>query len=383
MDAWVFSLALSTPQIWHLPDNRERNRSGLAKKPSPPRSEIAGHFVHVDDGRYHTQGTYWSDAEDIRTTAKNLAKSKNDRYQHLLLYAHGGLNSPKASARRIAAMKQTFKDNGIYPFHFMYDTGILEELKDIIFKHEKEAQERAGAITDWTDRLLEWSTRIPGRALWREMKSGAARPFLPGCAGTRTLKIFLDELARKGSTRLKVHIVGHSTGAILLANLLEALEEMAPELRLASCTLLAPACTVDLFRSHYFPYLAQGGDTFGIDKMMVYNLTDKLEQDDQVGQVYRKSLLYMVSRAFEEQIDPPQAILGMQKYSDDLLVESAVEDLGEKFRLIYSRGRDGDPSQSETHGGFDNDVATMNSLLQSILEGKEPEIPFTAESLDY
>ena len=111
--------------------------------------------------------------------------------------------------------------------------------------------------------------------------------------------------------------------------------------------------------------------------------SDKLEQDDQVGQVYRKSLLYMVSRAFEEQIDPPQAILGMQKYSDDLLVESAVEDLGEKFRLIYSRGRDGDPSQSETHGGFDNDVATMNSLLQSILEGKEPEIPFTAESLDY
>ena len=50
MDAWVFNLALPTPQIWHLPQNSAQNRSGVSLKGSPPRSEIAGHFIHVDDG---------------------------------------------------------------------------------------------------------------------------------------------------------------------------------------------------------------------------------------------------------------------------------------------------------------------------------------------
>ena len=69
--------------------------------------------------------------------------------------AHGGLNSPKASARRIAAMKEVFKDNGIYPFHIMYDTGIVEELKDLILRKEVDASERTGGFSDWTDRFLE------------------------------------------------------------------------------------------------------------------------------------------------------------------------------------------------------------------------------------
>ena len=29
-------------------------------------------------------------------------------------------------------MKETFKDNRIYPLHFMYDTGLIEEIKDVI-----------------------------------------------------------------------------------------------------------------------------------------------------------------------------------------------------------------------------------------------------------
>jgi len=381
-DAWVFSLALSTPQIWHLRDVGQKNRSGLALKPSPPRSEIAGHFIHVDDGHFHAQGRYWSTAEDVRTTAQSLANSPKSKYQHLLLYAHGGLNSPKASARRICAMKKTFKANGIYPYHFMYDTGILEELKDVIFRRKQETEERAGGISDWTDRLLEWATRIPGRALWREMKAGAELPFLPQRAGTQTLKIFLDELAKADTTHLKVHFVGHSTGGILLAYLLEAMEELAPSLRIETCTLLAPACSVDLFRSHYYPYLAAPAGDFGINSMQVFNLTDQLELDDHVGQVYRKSLLYLVSRAFEE--DTPEAILGMQKHANQLLTEPPVQDLGDAFKIHYSQGMGTPVTASSSHGGFDNDVTTMNSVLTSIL-GKEPADGkrFTREILDY
>ena len=75
--------------------------------------------------------------------------------------------------------------------------------------------------------MLEWVTRIPGRALWREMKDGARLPFLPARAGSETLAIFLNEMARVKGPRLKIHICGHSTGAILLARLLESMEDLA------------------------------------------------------------------------------------------------------------------------------------------------------------
>ena len=377
MDAWVFSLALPTPQIWHLPPNQEQNRSGLSLQASPPRSEIAGHFIHVDDGRFHTQGRYWSTAEDVRTTAKNLVKNHKD-YDHLLLYAHGGLNSPKDSARRIAAMVETFKDNRIYPYHFMYDTGIMEELKDIVLRRQSSAEERAAGFSDWTDRLIEWTTRIPGRALWREMKSGARLPFEADNAGTQTLATFVKEFERRKSNRMKIHLVGHSTGGVLIAWLLSALRQIAPELRIASCTLLAPACTLDLFRDHYLPAL--GEDGFGIDRMQVLALNDELERKDQVAGIYRKSLLYLVSQSFEE--DLPEALLGMQHFAAPLAREKAVRALGKRFQVHYSDGAHGDITRSETHGGFDNDPFTMNHVLETIL-GAAPKHPFDKKKLAY
>jgi pimeloyl-ACP methyl ester carboxylesterase len=262
----------------------------------------------------------------------------------------------------------------------MYDTGILEELKDVIFRRGDEAESRTGSFADWSDRLLEWGARIPGRALWREMKDGARLPFLPGRAGTETLAIWLNEMARKGGKRLKIHICGHSTGAILLARLLESMEDLGPTLRIRSCSLFAPAATVGLFESHYYPYLVSPADSYGIEQMKLFNLNDRLERDDTVGHVYRKSLLYLVSRGFEEQV--PEAILGMQKHVDELLAKPKMTDVMDRFSVHYADGMPSELTESSTHGGFDNDVATMNSLLRTIL-GKEPEHRFSKEILDY
>lgn len=93
MDAWVFRLALPTPQIFGL-------RAVSSKLPAEdvksvekvPRSAIAGHFVHVDDGRYKESGRYWSTSFDVAQTAELVAKS--DKYDHLLIYVHGGAQYP-------------------------------------------------------------------------------------------------------------------------------------------------------------------------------------------------------------------------------------------------------------------------------------------------
>ena len=105
----------------------------------------------------------------------------------------------------------------------------------------------------------------------------------------------------------------------------------------------------------------------------MYCLNDERERDDTVTPAYRKSLLYLVSNAFEQPRKSP--ILGMQIFrgSADLSTADEVVDAG-----------DGDPSitDSRTHGGFDNDVATMNRILERVL-GRRPVHPFTRETLEY
>jgi len=378
-DAWVVRLALSTPQISHLtPSVGSTNQpeQGLFDR-SPKRAEIQGHFVHIDDGEFDQRGKYWADLSTVQQTA-NLVATSNE-YDHLLLYAHGGLNSIKASARRIFAMKEVFKNNRIYPFHFMYDTGLLEEIKDVVFGKKEEIDKRTGGISDFTDKLIEKSTRHVGRAIWREMKNGAKKPFIETGAGTQTISSFLNAFDQHGAKPKKVHLVGHSTGAILLAALLLALKKLTPGFRVTTTSLLAPACTHDDFRKVYRPLINQRDKAaFGIDRLTIYNLSDNLERRDTVTPFYRKSLLYLVSNAFEEMLG--EKILGLQQYARHLrrLPGAPV------FRIQVSNGL-GDPSAhsaSETHGGFDNDTKTMNSVLKSVLQ-KKPSFPFTESNLQY
>ena len=373
-DAWVFRLAVSTPQIWHLSGNNNASSKSVASASKPSRAEIAGHFVHIDDGQFHNDGRYWSDLNDVKQTAKLVADS--EKYEHLLLYAHGGLNDPCASASRIAAMKETFKENRIYPYHFMYDTGLLEELKDVVIGRRSKIEERAGGVSDWVDRLVEKVSRVPGRALWREMKAGAKLPFEPGNAGSETLTAFMDELLQAQHPK-KIHIVGHSTGMILLTHLLKRLEQLAPDKWITSASLMAPAGTIELFTDCLQPLLKAPTGKFRISKMAMYNLTDKLEQDDEVTKAYNKSLLYLVSKAFEEDI--PEEILGMENHSQK--VERRVLP---RLTVHYSKGpvAGARVTASESHGGFDNDPLTMNHVMAQIL-GKKASKEFTEHALKY
>jgi len=373
-DAWVIRMALPTPQIWHKPPSqysaRLDDRKGTGR--SPARAEIAGHFVHLDDGRFHQTGRYWSTESDTRQTAELIARSK--KYDHLLLYAHGGLNSPKDSAARISAMRDVFKKNRIYPYHIMYDSGLLEEIKDVVAGKREHSDTRVGGLTDWFDQFIEHLTRTPGRALWREMKAGASSPFQSDGAGLAVLKAFIDAFAKAGKTP-GIHLVGHSNGSVLTAHLANTLKKLSPDLRIKSCSLMAPAATLGLYEKTFRPML-QKKSSFGIDGMRIYNLSDRLERDDNVALIYRKSLLYLVSRAFEEK--PPTALLGMKKFNKGL-----TRGISDRLEFVYSNGVNGNPRTGATsHGGFDNDPATMNDILEHIL-GKSPKHPFRDDDLKY
>ena len=376
-DAWVVQLALPTPQIFDTRFNA--GQSSIANRGailgSIPRVSIEEHFVHLDDGSYHDKGRYWSNREHMAIVQKSLSIKKFD---HVLFYAHGGLNDTKASAKRIAAMKPVFLANGIYPFHFMYDTGLFEEIKDVLVGKSELAERISGGITDWFDRRIENLTQKPGRALWREIQRGARTPFIKDNSDGSDVLHRLIRVIKKLDKEVGFHVVGHSTGAILQAYLLNQAVKFSPDLLIKTCSLMAPAATNDLFNQYYKPLVKKSK----ISDLTIYNLTDKLEQDDNVAFVYRKSLLYLVSRSYEEKLTTQSGnelsalLLGMQIYNRQI----DIENLPVKF--VYSKGGKKGRSTSKSHGGFDNDPNTLNDIIKRIL-GENPIRPFTETDLDY
>lgn len=373
MDAWVFRLAVPAPSAFAVRGGMVGSAAEASEGAvnSPRRIEIAGHFVHIDDGNFANSGTYHSSEEDVQETA-NLIKDRAEKYPHLLFYAHGGLNSPKASAKRIDAMQRVYMENGIYPYHFMYDNGLGEELKDIIFNRGEESEARVGGVTDWTDRTIEKLTRRLGTLIWDEMKQGAKSAFETGGAGRRTMKIFGSAL---DGTGIKIHLTGHSTGAILLGHMLNALDGL-PEWKTAisSCSLFAPAATVEFYEQNFENRLGQQRTdlSVGIPELNSYCLTDTLERDDTVTPLYRKSLLYLVSNAFEGESQKP--VFGMQRHNESISHAN--------LKTHYTRIDEHAKTRSRTHGGFDNDITTMNNLLRTIL-GEEPSRLFKPSDLDF
>lgn len=376
MDAWVLRLSVPAPEAFDIITGPISFFAGdeIPKSPPPRRSEIVGHFANIDDARLVESGAYATPLESLMETAKHLkdsAASQTRKYDHMLFYSHGGLNELHDSARRIHAMKEVYKRNRIYPIHLMWGTGFSDEFFDALTGAFNRSTQRVGGVTDFLDKLIEKFSRPVGRAVWRQMKDDARRSFLPGGGGYQVMQLFLD-MNSKLQKPYKIHLVGHSAGAILNGYLLDSIPTMSVSGKpMESVNLMAPACTVDLFDNFYRHRIGKDGSPDSIKKALIYRLIDSREKDDSVGKVYRKSLLYLVSNAFEELDGAP--ILGMEKFEND-------DQLPKGAKAIYA-GRNNE-SDSKTHGGFDNDRATMNNVLKSIL-GKswQPSLGFQPDDL--
>ncbi len=371
VDAWVMRLAAPTPDAFDL-TNRSVGRAPASAAletslPRPKRQDITGHFIHLDDGKLIEEHSskYPSPMASIQETADFLHadESRADpKYDHLMFYCHGGLNDALASARRILGMKEVFKRNRIYPVHFMWETGFTEELSDVFFDLFKKAEARVGFFPDATDLMIEKLAGGLGRRVWSQMKLDARRAFEPGAGGTRAVNALLKANAARKKP-LGVHLVGHSAGSILLGEWLNAWNRAgAGTEQVDSVSLMAPACTVSFYDSSYRPALTKQNGKALVDKLVQYNLIDSRELDDNVLKVYRKSLLYLVSRAFEDEKKMP--LLGMETY-----LESFKPPASHK---IFYAGRHRSHTDSTSHGGFDNDRETMNDVLANIL-GRKPK----------
>ena len=149
-------------------------------------------------------------------------------------------------------------------------------------------------------------------------------------------------------------------------------------LDIESCTLWAPACTTALFKQHYVPALNRNK----IERFAIFALSDQAERDDHCAHIYNKSLLYLVSHAFEELARIPmlrdrgEPILGMEKYlrADADLQRLLKSGKAELVIAPNTKALDSpDASAATNHGGFDDDKATVRATLRRILGTAVPK----------
>jgi hypothetical protein len=387
----VWAAQLGVPMQVDLWDriNTDTNAGVARAEAAIPLEQVRPYIVDVgNNGELSRSGDYWTTEEDVgRLFNEIIPKAAEDwPKRRVLLYLHGGLNSEAATARRVVAFRDVLLDNQIYPLHVMWESGAFETLRHIVADLFTSVDERAGGIGEWLrklrdglregkDRSLEFTAARPGGMAWREMKENArlssrhpdgkgamqvmARQLAGALAGTRAAE----------AARWELHVVAHSAGAIYAAHALDFL--LGAGIPLKSLHLLAPAITIEDFKATLMQPIESGAcplpDT--------YILSDAAEQGDSVGP-YGKSLLYLVSNAFEPRRGTP--ILGMQVH---LEADKAVHNLLAPGLVVAKTAANGHRvSQSGSHGGFDNDAATMNSILRSIL-GHTPKRLFDPRDL--
>jgi Papain family cysteine protease len=320
------------------------------------------------------------------------------RGRKLAVYAHGGLNDEEASIRRIRVLAPYFEANGIYPLFLTWRTGFAECLASLLEDSAKRLRidldlqrarglfdEVGEAILEAMDRAFEAiAERALAKAVWIQIKQNAKAAAMRGGLGT-----LAGHLARlkQAHPELEIHLIGHSAGAILLGHLLDRLGVRRIGAR--SMTLFAPACSMAFASDHYGKAFSKG--LLDPGTLTVELLSDELELKDSVGP-YRKSLLYLVSRALEEVHKMPLLGLAAAWAPDagrpDVFSPARKADImgwlqnwGRQptLRLVQDRQVfDGQGWINAAHGAFDNDVAVIGRTIERIL-GEAPR--FKVENL--
>ena len=245
------------------------------------------------------------------------------------------------------------------------------------------AGERGVARDIWdytTDPAVEVLARTLGGAkIWSAMKESSRLASADSGGATYTAKK-MAAFCQKHQGDIELYAVGHSAGSIFHSWFLpKAFAEGVPPF--TALYFLAPAIRIDEFKERLLAHL--GSD---IQHLTMFTMKKDWERDDSVAKIYQKSLLYLIYYALENK--RKTSILGLEenvrKDSETAKLFGLKGTSSQKAEIVWSVSQavtGNSASTSKTHGGFDNDRPTMNSLARRIL-GRDDIIDFPEEAIE-
>lgn len=341
-------------------------------------SDLRPHLVSVgNDGKLKPGGDYGTtEAELARIFVEDIPRViKSWPTRRLLIYAHGGLVSEQAAVQRLSEYRPALLATQVYPLAFIWHSDFWTTLKNILGDAVRRRRPEGfldGAkdfLLDRIDDMLEPLARaLTGRAQWKEMKENAVMASDPGGAAWLVARHLADLV--KQFPDLEINFIGHSAGSVFHGPLLRLVTQ-THKLKVNTCTLWAPACTVPFFKSDYLPLI----QSKAINRFAAFILTDKAENDDDCAKLYNRSLLYLVSNAFEDEARIPGfrdgwPILGMQKFIGKDAVLSQLFSDGQA-ELVLSPNSEPPASlkacSARSHGAFDDDQPCVQSTFARLV----------------
>jgi hypothetical protein len=342
-------------------------------------ADLRPHIISLgNNGLPMENGDFANTAEEIRAfISKDFPRlTATWKKKRILLYAHGGLVGENGAVQRVAEYRKAMLDGEVYPIAFIWHSDFWSTLKNIL--REALGQRQSEGILDkakdfMLDRIddtLEPIARYAsGKAQWAEMTENAKAATTNANGGARIVIQALKSLLA-ANPDIEIHLAGHSAGSVFMG---PVATELAKFTKIATCHLWAPACTTTFFKKHYLPLLKGPGRA--IREFALYTLSDSAERDDHCAHIYNKSLLYLVSNAFEDEYHPlkwgwPGApLLGMEKF---IRADKDIHDLFANQSATWILAPNSETttlkaSKSTSHGGFDDDKATVKGTLARII----------------
>ena len=344
------------------------------------------HVILLDDGRLSSTTveepssveeftTTDADIEAIFTThLPDFVKDHAPGPVPIVIYAHGGLVDRQSGFEIALQQVDWWKENGVYPIHFVWQTAFGTALWDALRRWTTGG--RRGWLDEAKDGFLETAARLlGGGGIWNDMKVDAAAASVDGGGGAK-FAAGLGKWIADHPDAVTVHAVGHSAGSIFHSHFIpRALEqEQHPIAEFETVSFLAPAVRVDTFNKKLLEPARKGR----IGRLAVFDMDDDTERDDNCAHIYNKSLLYLVSASFEPQKSTP--ILGLEKHlTTDAALGPFFTSPQRRADLVLAPLETGARSTSTatSHGAFDDDAPTMESVAKRV-SGKASVTKFPA-----
>jgi hypothetical protein len=390
-DAWVARLGApvtlnrtASTAISHAP--------AAGKSEAYSYADLRAHIISVgNNGALKPGGNFGTSAEEVEAIFEEdfPAATKDWKKKRLMLYAHGGLVSETAAVQRLADYRAALLKAEVYPISFIWHsdtwTTVTNVLKEAVSRRKPEGFIDAAKdfMLDRLDDALEPIARLAtGKLQWDEMKENAMAATQRTNGAARIALQYVAVLANEYKDDFEIHVVGHSAGSIFHGPLIQLLTAKGKinsgilkgstglGLKVNTCTLWAPACTIAQFKEMYLPAI----NNKTVQQFALYTLTDKAEQNDHCGHVYNKSLLYLVSNAFESTPRIPLfrdgiAVLGMEKFiKEDAELLALFNTKTAELVLCPNSATEGSVyhSTAKAHGDFDDDNPTVKATLGRI-----------------
>lgn len=378
MDCWVVQLGVVTREHTEISESISLrtvgNKVTLAAGEVLRNREISPFIVNVgNDGRLSSSGEFRTTPDDVRAIvdvhlpAARKLWGMESKALDVCVYAHGGLVSEASAARIAAEWIPLLYEQQIFPVFIMWETDFITTVMNILKDKVKLLPIPTGGIRDTAERY--WNERLegmlarPGTVIWQEMKENAKGMsqykrdldiYHPEQAAMVMLYHHFHKHVAAGEVRL--HIVGHSAGAIVASHFVSELANAGGKLE--SLSLMAPAVREDDFRTLVVPHLKSRR----VKRYQQMHLTDRAEEDDPTCGPYLRSLLYLVSESFEGGVRTE--LLGMDKYFSVSGIPCDKVFLSPSGNAAAVNAKP--PIVAASHGGFDNDEGARQAIVRFI-----------------